>query len=771
MIRKLFFASLALLALAYFTFRVALPHWFPPPVQFNRDLRPILNKNCLRCHGGVRKQAGLSFLFREEALAPGKSGLRAIVPGKPEESELMRRISHHDPELRMPAMGDPLTTEQIELFKRWIAEGAEWQEHWAYVKPQPQRVPEVRRVNWPRNEIDHFILAQIEAENLSPANAAVPTKLLRRVSLDLTGLPPSPELLAAFLRDSSTQAYERAVDALLAAPAFGERWAAMWLDLARYADTKGYESDGNREIWKYRDWLIEAFNHDMPFDQFTIAQLAGDLWPNATAEQILPTAFHRNTMNNDEGGTDDEEFRIAAVVDRVNTTWEVWMGTTMACAQCHTHPYDPFRQEEYYRFFAFFNNTADADRPDEAPTLPFYTLEKEQQRARWQAVIDSLQRVAFSAAQRRQLKQAHDSLQAIAPAKIPIMRELPADSARKTYVFVRGNFLNREKEVMRGLPMTMPPLPTNAPNNRLGLAQWLVSAENPLTARVIVNRFWEQIFGAGIVETVEDFGTQGMPPSHPELLDWLALRFANEYEWSVKRLLKAMVLSATYRQASEVSADLLARDPYNRWLARGPRVRLSSEQVRDQALAVSGLLSTKMFGPSVMPPQPPGVWQVIYNDAEWRTSAGADRYRRGLYTFWRRTSPYPAFLSFDSPTREFCVSRRIRTNTPLQALVTLNDPVYVEAAQALAARVYQKRAHGTAERVRECYEAALRRAPNTATLNTLVQLYEDTKQHYAQDVDAAVQMAGAQSSDAIELATLTIVANAVMNLDEFIVKE
>lgn len=771
MIRKLLASSLALIALAYFTFRVAFPLWFPPPVQFNRDLRPILNKNCLRCHGGVRKQAGLSFLFREEALAPAKSGLRAIVPGKPEESELMRRITHHDPELRMPAVGNALTPEQIALFERWIKAGAEWQEHWAYVKPLPQIVPEVEQAEWPRNEIDYFILARLEEQGLQPSREAAPAKLLRRVSLDLTGLPPSAELLATFRRDSSAQAYERAVDTLLASPAFGERWAAMWLDLARYADTKGYESDGNREIWKYRDWVIDAFNRDLSFEQFTVAQLAGDLLPNASAEQILPTAFHRNTMNNDEGGTDDEEFRIAAVVDRVNTTWEVWMGTTMACAQCHTHPYDPFRQEEYYRFFAFFNNTADADRPDEAPTLPFYTLEKEQQRARWQAVIDSLQRVTRSVAQRRQLKQAHDSLQAIAPSKIPIMRELPADSARKTYVLVRGNFLNREKEVERGIPATMPPLPRNAPNNRLGLAQWLVSAENPLTARVIVNRFWEQIFGAGIVETVEDFGTQGTPPSHPELLDWLALRFVNEYEWSVKRLLKTMVLSATYRQASEVSAELLARDPYNRWLARGPRVRLASEQVRDQALAVSGLLSKKRFGPSVMPPQPPGVWQVIYNDAEWRTSAGEDRHRRGLYTFWRRTSPYPAFLSFDSPTREFCVSRRIRTNTPLQALVTLNDPVYVEAAQALAARVYQKRAHGTAARVRECYEAALGRAPNTATLNTLVQLYEDTKRHYAQDLDAAMQMANAQPHDALELAALTIVANAVLNLDEFIVKE
>ncbi len=759
---------LAILALIIFCVRVILPHWFPPPVQFNRDLRPILNKNCLRCHGGVRQQAGLSFLFRAEALAPAQSGLRAIVPGKPEESELMRRITHHDPNVRMPAVGDPLTKEQIALFRRWIAEGAEWQEHWAYVKPRPQRVPEVRRANWPRNEIDHFILAKIEAENLSPSLEAAAAKLLRRVSLDLTGLPPSRELLAAFQRDSSALAYERAIDALLAAPAFGERWAAMWLDLARYADTKGYESDGNREIWKYRDWVIAAFNDDMPFDQFTIAQLAGDLAPAATPEQILPTAFHRNTMNNDEGGTDDEEFRIAEVVDRVNTTWEVWMGTTMACAQCHTHPYDPFRQEEYYRFFAFFNNTADADRPDEAPTLPFYTLEKEQRRARWQAVIDSLQQAS---ATKRLLKQAQDSLQAIAPAKIPIMRELPPDSARKTFVLVRGNFLNRGKEVERGMPGVMPPLPANAPRNRLGLAQWLVSAEHPLTARVMVNRLWEQIFGAGMVETVEDFGTQGTPPSHPELLDWLALRFMNEQQWSVKHLLKLMVMSATYRQASEVREELLARDPYNRLLARGPRVRLSSEQVRDQALAVSGLLSKKMFGPSVMPPQPPGVWQVIYNDAEWKTSAGEDRYRRGLYTFWRRTAPYPAFLSFDSPTREFCVSRRIRTNTPLQALVTLNDPVYVEAAQALAARVYQNNARETQARVRACYEAALCRAPNAATLNTLVRLYEDTKQHYAHDSNAAGQMSNTTSPEAVELAALTVVANAVMNLDEFIVKD
>ncbi len=810
-------------------------------VDFNHDIRPILNERCVVCHGGIKRQGDLSLLFRVDAMQPAESGKQAVVPGNPGTSELLRRVSHHDPDERMPQEGPPLNAEEISKFRRWIAQGAPWADHWAYVSPTEPERPAVSDPAWPRNGLDYFILARLDQENLAPSPRADCPTLVRRVSLDLIGLPPTPEQVASVCDDSSSARYETFVDSLLASPRYGERWAAMWLDLARYADSKGYEKDIPRTIWRFRDWVIDAFNQDMPFDQFTIEQLAGDLLPDPTEAQLIATAFHRNTMTNTEGGTDDEEFRVAAVIDRVNTTWEVWQGTSFACTQCHGHPYDPFRHEDYYASFAFFNNTADWDQDNERPTLPLFpegneaeglalldeieaiekrmieiasTPEMEEARRAWEGQLDDPQvvgkvlgtrqnevrRIAQTPeAERDDAQRAHIryiyaeivedeqmdalrqerrakqiALRDIKPILTPVMKEVPPTQRRTTHVFERGNFLLRTEAVEPGVPASMPPLPDDAPRNRLGLSQWLVSPDHPLTARVMVNRFWEQLFGIGIVETLEDFGTRGLPPSHPELLDWLALQFMHEHQWSVKALLKQIVTSATYQQASSVTPEVLERDPRNRLLARGPRFRLAAEQIRDQALAVSGLLSDEMFGPSVMPPQPPGLWQNPYSGARWQTSDGQDRYRRGLYTYWRRTVPYPSMVTFDSPSREFCVSRRVRTNTPLQALVTLNDPAFVEAAQALARRMLDETAIGddpvpVEDWLTTGYKLALARDPSAETLFPLRTLYDEAAQHYASSPDDAAAMTGQSTNP--ELAALTVVANAILNLDGFVMKE
>jgi hypothetical protein len=743
------------------------------------------------------------------------------------------------------------------------------------------------------------------------------------VSLDLTGLPPQQRLVDRFLNDDSPEAYEELVDSLLASPQFGEKWASMWLDLARYADSKGYEKDAERFIWLYRDWVIKAFNRDLPFDQFTLEQLAGDMLPNATQDQIIATGFHRNTMNNDEGGTDNEEFRTAAVIDRLNTTFDVWQGVSMSCVQCHSHPYDPFLQKEYYQLLAYFNNTEDEDTPNEFPVLKTYSegqKQKIEEIAVWiknnvsdnsieenaslkdlqKAIflpklyaglcddchkveirfaghsqiagyieegshlgfeninLDGVESVTFSYVSggaggevnlfldtiqgdpivsapmintgvwaqgnetpwkrvTRKLPQTYEGkhtlyvhfsgdgkagigdfegiilnyanasqpnpqiakelnrqraeLSGMKPSQTPIMRELKGEKRRKTHVFNRGNWLVKGEEVTPAIPGSMPQLMDSLPNDRLGFAKWLVNPENPLTARVAVNRFWEQIFGTGIVETLEDFGTQGAKPTHPELLDWLALRFSNELDWSIKSLLKEIVMSAAYRQSAEVSDEALAKDPYNRLLSRGVRIRLSAEQIRDQALAVSGLLSKKMYGPSVMPPQPDGIWQAVYSSQQWQISEGEDRYRRGLYTYWRRTSPYPSMISFDTPSREFCVTRRIRTNTPLQALITLNDPVYIEAAQHLAQKMIEEGGEQLEDRLTYGYQLVLIKEPNQSTLTVLKGLYEDTFADYQDDSRNAVELVGDSEQATPELAAYMVVANAMMNLDGFVMKE
>lgn len=881
-------------------------------VDYNSDIKPILNKNCIACHGGVKKSGEFSMLFQEEAYSANESGKRAIVPGSPEESEMIRRITHPDPNERMPPEGNPLPEEKVELLTQWIEQGAKWGKHWSYQKPQSVTPPEVDS-DWVKNDVDRFILQKLQERELKPSTRADKATLLRRVTLDLTGLPPTLQQLRNFMDDNRPDAYERVVDRLLDSPRYGERWAAMWMDLARYADSKGYEKDAHRSIWQYRDWLIKALNEDKPFDEFTIEQLAGDLLPNPTDQQLIATAFHRNTMNNDEGGTNDEEFRVAAVIDRVNTTWNVWQGITMQCVQCHAHPYDPIRHEDFFKSYAYFNNTADEDVPSEAPNFKTFEREVDQQRldeikrwihqqttdpqesttkaqdftnlvrltepkihahsfdeikkgtitstnsylavehgghariknvdltgkdrllisyrtnrtsgvveirkgeptgkmiGRWDVkdndgprsfditsisitpqegladlyfvfkdpgnngYVNMIEWVLFhqSLPGREQpgyeetREKFYKLLNTSEVIETPVMVELQGNHVRTTRVFERGNWLVHGDTVKAGVPDVLNPMPEEFPENRLGLARWLVSKENPLTARVTVNRLWTELFGTGIVETLSDFGSQGYLPSHPELLDWLAVQFMNQHDWSLKKQLKQIVMSAAYRQSSNVTPDLQEFDPNNRLLARGPRVRLTAEQVRDQALAVAGLLSDKMYGPSVMPQQPEGLWQVVYSGLEWKTSEGEDKHRRGLYTYWRRTNPYPSMIAFDAPSREVCVAQRVNTNTPLQALVTLNDPVYVEAARGLAERILEKAPQNTEQQLITGYRLAMFQDIKTDKLEDLKNLYRDTKAHFHQNPKAAEELTGKKD---LELAALTIVSSAIMNLDEFITK-
>jgi hypothetical protein len=768
------------------------------PVDFNRDIRPILSKNCFACHGpdSAQRAAGLRLDQREAAVQKRRNGMVPIVAGRPEQSELVRRVRAADEAERMPPpeTGHHLTAPQIAALERWIADGAPYAEHWAFVKPRPQPLPAVRDRSWLRHGLDAFVLARLEQEGLRPTEEADRFTLLRRVSLDLRGLPPTPEEVDAFARDTAPDAYEKAVGRFLKDPAYGERWARMWLDLARYADSAGYGSDPLRTIWRYRDWVIDAFNRNLPFDQFTRDQLAGDLLPAPTLAQKMATAFHRNSMTNTEGGTDDEEFRVAAVKDRVDTTLQVWMGLTMGCAKCHSHKYDPVTQAEYYRFYAFFNQTADTDRPDERPVLPAPFPEQEAQNRRIDAQIAAVPRPlaaptpALAAAlvlspfqAPADLLESHGKIARLhrsrpAVPTLPVMVELSADRRRETHVLVKGNFLSPGDKVEPGVPAAFHSLPPDAPANRLGVAGWLVAPDNPLTARVAVNRLWAQLFGTGLVETEEDFGTQGELPSHPELLDWLAGEYVR-LGWDTQALLRLIVTSATYRQSSKVTPESLAKDPRNRLLSRGPRFRLEAEMVRDQALALSGLLSRKLGGPSVYPPQPPGLWQAAFNGQRtWATSTGADRYRRGLYTFWRRTVPYPSMATFDAPSRELCSVRRVRTNTPLQAFITLNDPVYVEAAQALARRIVHEGGPTAETRTRFGLHLCLCRPPRPEQVEHLAALYRSEREHYGANAKEAQAMATEPlgplpaGMEPAELAAWTVVANVLLNLDGVLTK-
>jgi hypothetical protein len=1166
---------------------LAAPAFAQTAPDFQRDIRPILSNICYKCHGpdpaerkgGKEGSGGLRF-DTEEGSRADLDGTFAIVPGHPEKSDLIARITSADPDELMPPpkSGPKLSPREIEAFKQWIKAGAKYTKHWSYEKPVRPAVPAiadcglrvadwpagVRLEDWSANPLDAFVLQRMTKEGLKPSPPATPEALVRRMTLDLTGLPPTPEEADAFVAESirnPQSAIRNLADRLLASSAYGEHWGRAWLDLARYADSAGYADDPPRTIWAYRDWVIRAFNTNMPFDQFTIEQIAGDLLQNPTEEQIIATAFHRNTMTNSEGGTDDEEFRSAAIVDRANTTMSVWMGTSFACAQCHTHKYDPITNAEYFRLYAFLNNSADADKKDESPVLSFTTAEQKAQRVQWEAElsatdakfktppapviagaekwardfpskldwrspqpvaakaksgaavatqpdgtigvpkndakqdsytvelplaaaekisavrIESLpadmlpgkgaghgggnfvvtrvrasvvppdaakgpvaryvrielpgknktlqlaevevfsngrnvatggvatqsgtyadaeakraidgntageyakgsvahaaegddrwwevdlkadyaldritvwnrtelperlkgfrvvaldakrqpvwertgndapaktvafalngsREIGFSTAvadftqadfdeqgllseppkdakpkagkkqagwgvggattkphtltllaskpvdapagsrivvtieheskfekmtlgrfriaatsdprvaahvstpvdvlgilavaaeqrtpaQRERLKDHYTrqlapelkperekltalrkQIDGLTAVTVPVMRELAGDQRRKTRIQLRGNFLALADEVTEGVPAAFHPLPKDAPMNRLTLARWLVDENNPLTARVIANRFWESIFGIGIVRTSEEFGAQGEPPSHRELLDWLATELVRE-KWDVKKFLKLLVTSATYRQSSKVTPGLVERDPENRLLARGPRFRMGAEMVRDQALAVSGLLSRKMYGPSVRPPRPNmGLSAAFGGGLDWATSAGEDMHRRALYTEWRRTAPYPSMVTFDAPNREVCTLRRNRTNTPLQALVTMNDPVYIEAAQALARRMLSG-GSTPEEKTRTGFRLTLTRKPTDKEVQRIVALHDTVLAAYRQDEKKALEMAtnpigpGPKGADIADLAAWTTVANTLLNLDETVMK-
>jgi hypothetical protein len=959
------------------------------PVNFNRDIRPILNAHCFKCHGGVKEAGGLNLQFREKALLAGETGEIAIVPGKPEESAFYHRLVTDDKTDRMPKKEEPLPKEKIALLKRWIAEGANWQNHWAYDSPKAAG-----------KTIDEIVTTRLQQEKLTLSAETDFRTLARRLSLDLTGLPPSSEeveILSQSKIENRESKIEQLVDKLLASPAYGERWATPWLDLARYADSRGYEADRFRDMWRYRDWVVDALNADMPYDRFVTEQLAGDILPNAKDGEIIATAYHRNTPQNDEGGTDDEEFRTYAVLDRLNSTFDALQGTSIGCVQCHGHPYDPFVHQEYYELMAFFNNTADADRGDQAPTRKFrspadtikageigrdlaaqqarldeeikrgdlrkafdawlgevnaarklapladvavestqgkYVVEKETrvrleqpapdrttiavsgtvsgtlgslalevlpdpslpskgpgasdgagnfiltrvllsvveraspsggfvqtpvelksatatfeqegwpvaeaiklgpgpkkegeggwaiaggagkshtatftfakpltlspdarlsvvlecENERWGKHVLGSFRVAsasgvlpenvasFADAARKLLEKDPSkwkpeeratverayfvsvqpeltelykvldghraALAALPECDLPIMQELESSKSRKTLVFERGNWMTRGAEVQPKTPQILNAWHDDYPRNRLGFAQWLTNGENPLTARVQVNRVWEQLFGVGLVETLEDFGSQGDKPIYQDLLDELAVRFQGPMKWSQKALVREIVLSRVYRQSSRATRQQVERDPANRLLARGPRFRLGNEQIRDQALAIGGILSSKMGGRPVMPYQPPGTWLTPYEGTDWKTSAGEDSHRRALYTLIRRSATYPSMITFDAPNREFCVVRRVRTNTPLQSLDLLNSPVFMEAAAGLAKRMTEPGGELDEQLARGLALATFRPARDYEVA-TLRELHS--------------KVGG----------NMTLVANAILNLDEVLTK-
>ncbi len=1009
-------------------------------IDFRRDIEPILTQSCQQCHGAKKAAGRLRLDVKAAALRGGVSGA-AMVPGRGGESLLLKRILGEGGQARMPMGGEPLTLAQIELLTRWIDEGADWPggdgevaasvepaRHWAYVAPLQAALPRVREASLVRNAIDNFVLARLEKEGLTLSPRTGKEALVRRVYLDLIGLPPTPAEAEAFLADNSPDAYEKLVDRLLASPHYGERWARPWLDLARYADSHGYESDGLRVMWKYRDWVIDALNRDMPFDRFTIEQIAGDMLPEPTTEQLIASGFHRNTLLNREGGTDGDEQRYEVIVDRVNTTSTVWLGSTLGCAQCHNHKYDPFTQKDYYRMYAFFENseyrigTEPFQRFVFEPDLELPTPGQEEKRkqlkselaglekvlktptpqlseaqVKWEAEMKSepgrwavldpreysstggttltrqedhsllasgetpefdsyiiratikpsdlkritslriealtdkslprggpgrdlygnfilttveakadgqalrfadadwdngvnkidkknffnpfepgqvtdrprgwlinamaddvrldrqmvmvldkplvvtkpielevrlwfmasglnegMGRVRLSAtsisepmrlvevpaaqklvmakaatertakereelaelfrkvtpllkSERERAKQIGESLDALGIVRAMIMREKPGYDRPSTWLRERGNFASRAEIVYAGTPASLHAMPESAPSNRLGLARWLVDERNPLVARVAVNRAWEQFFGRGLVETSEDFGSQSAPPSHPELLDWMSVELVKK-GWKMKSLHRLIVTSATYQQDSTVTPALQERDPANRLLARGPRFRVEAEMIRDLALTATGLLSRKIGGPSVMPPQPEGIWRNPYSRERWVTASGDERYRRGLYTFLRRTSPYPSMMTFDATSREFCTVRRVRTNTPLQSLTLLNDEMMIEMARALAKRMFLEVEGGggaVRDRLAHGFRLCLTRRPTAAELDRLMALYEQQLANYQRDPVAAGRLlAGANRElPAAELAALTLVSNVLLNLDEMVTKQ
>jgi hypothetical protein len=1025
-------------------------------IQFNRDIRPILSDKCFTCHGPdkANRTSSLRFDIEASARADLGGGKFAIVPGDPAKSEMVRRISSNDESVRMPpayAGHAKLSDHDIDLIRRWIEQGAAWQKHWSFIPPEHQQPPQLVASEWTRNPIDSFVLAHLKHEGFQPSPEASRATLIRRVTMDLTGLPPTPEEVDAFLSDQAPDAYEKVVERLLHSPRYGEHMAARWLDAARYADTNGYQSDGVRNMWRWRDWVIDAFNRNQPFDQFTIEQIAGDLLPNPTRDQIIATAFNRNHRSNAEGGIVPEEFRVEYVVDRASTTSTVWLGLTVGCARCHDHKYDPITQKEFYQLFAYFNNvpekgqvydygneepfvkapttdeeaklreldrevsvaqqkwsglqpalnqaqqvwekslaksdplnwsisdglllhypldgllaagchngkpvvggTPDCDMPfvsgqlglagsfdgtrfidagdvgrfdylepfslaawilptepngaivsriedfpqghgyglylkdgkirlhitvrwtdiglrietthplelnrwhhvlmtydgkrkakgvqiyvdgkpqalsvlfDElnapiSPKDPFRIGAGEGPENRFHGLIDevrvynralpadeaatvpllqSVSQIAALASKDRSPAQAHKLaacfLDQYAPKSIreahcelrdallerdqfyqsipTVMVMKESEKSRDAFILKRGAYDAHGEPVAPGVPAVLPPLQKDWPNNRLGLARWLVDPSNPLSARVTVNRFWQMFFGVGLVKTVEDFGAQGEWPVQPQLLDWLATHFIQS-GWDVKQMLKTIVTSATYRQSSKVTPELAERDPENRLLARGPRYRFPAEVIRDQSLAVSGLLVDRVGGPSVKPYQPPGLWEEVSFGASYRQDEGEDLYRRSLYTYWKRTIAPPAMTTFDATDRENCTVRQIRTNTPLQALNLMNDVAYVEASRLLGERMMREGGSTPESRISYAFRLVITRLPKPSESQVLLDTFHRFERQYRSDSKAALEFLNEgqyprdQQLDASELASYASLASLILNLDEAITKQ
>lgn len=804
-------------------------------VNYNRDIRPILSNKCFLCHGGDEesREADLRLDNRDGAIEK-HDGRSAVRPGDVANSEMMIRVLSEDVDEVMPPKGKPLSEDEKDKLKKWIEQGAKYDRHWAYVKPKQSALPVVRNKGWPRNAIDHFVLAKIESEGMRPSDEARPAILLRRLYLDLTGLPPSVEQVEAFAADPSEQAYQAEVDDLLASSRFGERWARPWLDLARYADSNGYQHDEMRTIWPYRDWVIRALNADMPFDQFSIEQLAGDLLPNSTRAQKIATGFLRAVATNLAGGTKFDEVRAAVLSDRVTTTGTVWLGETLLCAQCHTHKFDPITTNEYYQLYAFFNNDVREVVPN--PTgrktyqgagieLPVSARRKAEfegliqvvekngaqlEAAKAQALqqletwfskqqgakkpMAALTRVIDTPFAKMNEKQRERLEKAFFSSKKPILKLIEeqkklekqlaevrppltlvmasAEKERETHVFLRGNLITPGEEVFPATPLALHPMKEGLPKNRLGLARWLVDADNPLVGRVTVNRWWAEIFGKGLVASTEDFGLQGTWPTHPQLLDWLAVEFV-EQGWSMKQMLRLMVTSSTYRQSSDSTEVDRNKDVPNQFYARGSRVRMDAEMVRDNALKISGLLSERIGGAPVRPEQPDGLWSMIVGvkDPEYRTSTGTQRYRRGIYVVRRRGAMYPSFTTFDASDRADCKTQQVRTNTPLQALVLLNDPVYLEAAAALARRMVQHEPSSKpAERAAYGFKLCVAREANQVELAAMLNLYQGKRSEFQRQPNLvkALKVEGLDGDP--DLAAWFYVAHTLLNLDETIIK-
>jgi hypothetical protein len=831
------------------------------PVDYVRDVKPILAARCYSCHGPEKQRSGLRLDTAAAALKGGNSG-PAFVPGKSGASRLIQAITGTSDDVpAMPPEGPRLSPTEVALFRAWIDQGAKAPageapaavagrtKHWSFQPVVRPEEPAVKKAGWVRNPVDRFILARLEKDGIVPSPEADRVALIRRLSLDLLGLPPTPEEVDDFVRDGRPDAYEQLVDRLLTSPHYGERWGRHWLDLARYADSNGYSIDAPRSIWPYRDWVINALNADMPFDRFTVEQLAGDLLPSATQDQLIATGFHRNTQINQEGGIDVEQFRVESIVDRVNTTGSVWLGLTVGCCQCHDHKFDPITQKEYYQFFAFLNTcdepTLEMGSPEQVKehkgiqarqkqvekllkgldtTTPagmvtwennLTTALRQTLPADVQAILEvpengrtDEQKERLTAAYRKTDQARHvvaglastSPLVALAHVQVSrtraaleaeradlkmrdpdipstmILRERPAP--RETHVMLGGDFTRKGVEVGPGVPAVLPPLeaPGSQPAGlakptRLDLARWLVDPRNPLTARVAVNRLWLHHFGLGLVETENDFGTQGSPPSHPELLDWLASEFIRR-GWSLKAMHRLIVTSATYRQSSKSRPDLATVDPRNRLLARQSRLRLEAELIRDCGLVAGGLLTEKVGGPSIFPPQPDGIYRFTQIDKHWKASTGPDRYRRGMYTYFWRSAPHPSLTVFDAPDATVACTRRNRSNVPLQALTLLNDEGYVELAQGVAARVLRDVKSGDGDRLRYAFRLCLARQPSAREQLRLAELL--ARQLAEVSPEEARQMAPADLTkdvDVKEFAAWATVARVLLNLDEFITRE